>query len=210
MLAFEIISAEAFTALALAHSSSGLRARQPGAVASVRAASSEGSLYTVIAMQWWNQVRCTIEAYRLVDGHSYVGPTTIDAFDAAVIRGECASTDFTGLLVEVDGRQLVCAERRAFEMGLPAGPSLCFGEAIRYSESQRHLGWRRRYQGLQAQIFSRNGHPVYKYEDPSTGHCDVVLLWKWMGMVSEIRLDRSTKLDGVPETALRAIRALSS
>ena len=208
MHAVEVISAEAFTALALAHSSSGLRARQPGGVASVRAASAGGSLYTVFAMQWWNQVRCTIEAYRLVEGHAYAGPTTIDAFDAAVIRSEYASTDFTGLLVDVEGKQLVCAERRAFEMGLPAGPAMCFGEAIRYSEAQGSLGWRRRYRGIHAQLFSRNGHPVYKYEDPSTGHCDVVLLWKWMGMVSEIRLDRATKLDGVPEAAICAIRAL--
>lgn len=204
----EIVSAETFRAFELAHSSFGLCSRQPDMPAKVRAITYGGKHYTVLARHWWNQVRCTVEAYELIPLSEYNGKSTIDAFDPQVIRAEFLLTDFTGLMVEVDDARMVCARRQTFECGLPSGRPMCFRAAMLYSEAQEDLSWRKKYQAKPPQVFSLNGHPVFKYMDARTGHCDVVLLWRNSGQVEEIRLDRSTPLEGVPAHVLHELVAI--
>lgn len=204
----EIVSAETFRALEMAHSSYGLLVRQPDFPAIVRFTTYGGKRYTVLARQWWNHARCTVDAYELVPRVEFKGQSTIDAFDSQVIRTEFLLTDFTGLMVDVDGEHMVCARRQSFERGLPSGRPMCFREAMIYTEAQQAISWRKKYQANPPHVFSLNGHPVFKYLDPLTGQCDVVLLWQFDRLVEEIRLDRSIHLEGVPAHVLHELVAV--
>ncbi|MBV7542155.1 hypothetical protein [Acidovorax sp. sic0104] len=200
----EIVSAETFKALALVHSSSSLMGKDPDGVGFVRATTYAGKLFTTLAYHWWSLSRCTVEAYELMEPDRFTGPTTVNGFNSAMIRGQWMDTDFTGLLVQVDGANMVCARRQRFEAGLPTGEPMSFRDALAYSDAQKSLGWRTKYRARHPQVFSVNGHPVFKYQDPASGHCDLVLLWKHDHLVEEIRLDRSAKLDGVPGHVMHA------
>ena len=206
--AIEIVSAEIFHALGLAHSSYGLFSRIGDAVPKVRDITYGGKRFTVLSERWWSNSRCSVDAYELVPVEQFTGTTVAFPFDTQSFSPYTLLPDLSGLVVEVDGVRMVCARKHTFERGLPAGSPMCFREAMVYSEAQRKLGWRSKYQSKSPQVFSLNGHPVFKYQNAHTGEAESVLLWKMDRQVCEIRLDRSTKLEGVPGPALLACVAI--
>ena len=189
------VQAERWEALAAAnscHLAIGHKGNKP---VPVRVAEYGGFLYTVFATitgPYGGAVPPHVEAYRLVPPSLYAGETTLVYHDEKAIQsGRRKRGDKTGLIVAVNGKSMVCADRVRFVMDLPGTRPLSLADAKDYDERQRKYGWRALwFSGKEPEWFSLRGHPVAVYRDHSTLHEDhAVLLWKTKGEIHEISID---------------------
>jgi hypothetical protein len=161
----------------------------------VRTAEYGGLLYTAFATMWGPYGEASkpyIDAYRLIPTSVYAGETTLVYHDEEAIQaGIRERGDHTGLMVSVNGRSMVCAERVRFVLGLPGTRPLSLADAEDYDERRRRSGWRALwFNGKEPEWFSLRGHPVAVYRDHSTLHKDhAVLFWGAEGEIHELSID---------------------
>lgn len=147
-----------------------------------------------------------IDAYRLLPTSVYVGETTLVYHDEEAIQaGLRERGEHTGLIVSVNGKWMVCAERVRFVLGLPGTRPLSQPEAKAYDERQRKSGWRALwFNGRRPEWFSLHGHPVAVYREHATlGKDMAVLFWKLDGEIHELSIDSDVSLS--PPEELRTV-----
>lgn len=155
----------------------------------VRSAQYGGHLYVVFSIlhgPYGINSQPWIEAWRLLPEAMYTGETTLVYNDKHAIQaGLRKRGDHTGLVVSVQGRRMVCAERVRFTLGLPGTRPLSFEEAKAADERRRTSGWiSLRFSGIEPEWFSLQGHPVALYRGADGDFA--TLLWKHRRMTYEM------------------------
>jgi len=177
----------------------------------VRTAGHGGFLYTAFTTVWGaygGDMQPYVDAYRLLPPSLYTGETTMVYHDEQAIQaGLRERGDHTGLIVSVDGKLMVCAERIRFILDLPGTRPLSQSEAKDYDERQRRSGWRALWFGSkEPEWFSLRGHPVAVYRDHCTLHEDrAVLLWGAKGEIHELSIGGDVILSPLEELATPSI-----
>lgn len=175
----------------------------------VRTAEYGGFLYTAFSVMYgpYGEARKPyIDAYRLLPTSVYVGETTLVYHDEEAIQaGLRERGEHTGLIVSVNGKWMVCAERVRFILDLPGTPPLSLVEAKSHDECQRKSGWRALwFRGKELEWFSLRGHPVAVYRGHETlGDDHAVLFWKLDGEIHELSIDSDVSLS--PPEELRTV-----
>lgn len=175
----------------------------------MRTAEYGGFLYTAFSVMYgpYGEARKPyIDAYRLLPTSVYVGETTLVYHDEEAIQaGLRERGEHTGLIVSVNGKWMVCAERVRFILDLPGTPPLSLVEAKSHDECQRKSGWRALwFRGKEPEWFSLRGHPVAVYRGHETlGDDHAVLFWKLDGEIHELSIDSDVSLS--PPEELRTV-----
>lgn len=194
-----IVPAERWLGITKAYSAQIAGEHRGGKPIPVRTATYNGFLYTVFSIVHgqYGPKPPRIEAYRLLPPSQYTGETTLVYHDEKAIQvGLRERGDHAGLIVSVNGKSMVCAQRVWFVLGLPGTRPLSLAEAVDYDSSQRRFGWRALwFSGKEPAWFSLRGHPVAVYHDRATFHDDhAVMLWKANGEILELSIDGSVSL----------------
>ncbi len=195
-----LIPAEQWEAMAAANSCNVAAEHKGNKPLPVRTAEYGGFLYTAFSAMYgpYGEARKPyIDAYRLLPTSVYVGETTLVYHDEEAIQaGLRERGEHTGLIVSVNGKWMVCAERVRFVLGLPGTRPLSQPEAKAYDERQRKSGWRALwFNGRRPEWFSLHGHPVAVYREHATlGKDMAVLFWKLDGEIHELSIDSDVSL----------------
>jgi hypothetical protein len=167
----------------------------------VQAVQYRGASYVVFSVMWgiYGSVpEPQMSAWRLWPLSLYEGSTTTVYHDEEAIRaGLRERGDLTGLIVAVNGRQMVCAQEVRFILGLPTTRPMGLSEAEDYDAQCRSSGWRALwFRGKEPKWYSLHGHPVAVYRGHETlGTDHAVLLWRSDGDVHEISIHHSVRLE---------------
>lgn len=178
-----------------------------GTPAPVRAVQHGGHLYTVLSVRYgpYGDARCGIvHAWKLLPVEIYQGETTWVYHDEAAIRaGLRKRGDHAGLIVSVNGKLMVCAEKAVFHRDLPTTKPLSLAEAMNYDERQRRSGWRALwFRRKEPEWFSLRGHPVAVYRGhKSLGDDFAVLLWNGSGQIHDLPIAVGVKLSPAESAA---------
>lgn len=156
-----------------------------------------GSLYTSFSTLYAGYGRTNpsaITAYRLIPVSLYRGVTyELHHDEKAIVSGERERGNHLGVIVSARGKRWVCAERVAFEMGLPTTPPLTLAEAEAWIDKCF-----RRWTGVDYPIeegtwASLKGHPVRCYSDRYSERRDL-LYRSDNGEITQLRLGKSLEL----------------
>jgi hypothetical protein len=204
-----LLAAELWQAIAAANSCQIAAEHKGRKPIPVRTSEHGGFLYTAFrtALGPYGESRKPyVDAYRLLPASVYTGETTTVYHDEeAITAGLRERGDHTGLIVSVNGKLMVCAERVRFILDLPGTPPLSLAEAKNHDKSQRKSGWRALwFSGTEPEWFSLHGHPVAVYREHATlGKDMAVLLWKLDGAIHELSIDSDVSLS--PPEELRTV-----
>jgi hypothetical protein len=167
----------------------------------VRAVKYLGASYVVFRVMWGGYGSVPepeIRAWKLWPLSLYEGSATTVYHDEEAIRaGLRERGDHTGLIVTVNGKQMVCAQEVRFILGLPTTRPMGLNEAEDYDAQCRSSGWRALwFRGKEPKWYSLHGHPVAVYRGHGTlGTDHAVLLWGSDGTVHEMSIHHSVSLD---------------
>lgn len=137
------------------------------------------------------------EGWQLLPRRVYSGPITpaihwIDFDETVRARG-----DYTGLLVKVNGVEMVCAKSVHFNRTLPTVAPISLAAAVSFDIGQRRWGWRSlKFDQAKISWGTFNGHPVVVY-DAGEDEWVAMLLWKHQSRIEEYLLPDSFDLSNL-------------
>lgn len=160
----------------------------------------EGFLYMgngATYMPYSSNRSSSVSAYRLLPEVMFTGKTTTKYHDEeAIANGSRRRGDLTGLIVSVNRRKMVCAERTTFLATLPTTVPLKLSEAKEFDLASRKYGWRVfTAKGVEPTWDFLRGHPVAFYVDHDKDVDLRVLYWKYQNSVMEMSLHNDIPMD---------------
>ncbi|CAN7647972.1 hypothetical protein LJR129_005045 [Acidovorax sp. LjRoot129] len=177
-----------------------------GDVVTVPTFEHSGFLHAVFACRYGGYTGVyLVEAWQLIPRRVYSGPITPNVHWLDYDESVRARGDYTGLLVKVNGVEMVCAKSVHFNRTVPTVAPISLAAAVSFDMGQRQWGWRSmKYDQANVSWGIFNGHPVVVY-DAGDDERVAMLLWKHEGRTEEYLLPSSFDLTNLtfvtpPET----------
>jgi hypothetical protein len=190
-----LLAAQDWELMAGINSCAILAEAKPGQTSNVKAKAHAGFLYTAFSSTHGGLGESVIDAWQLIPEKLYAGKVYLDRAWSSDMHPERQRGDYTGYLVKVKGKPMVCAKKVIFVRALPTVQPITMEEAMDHERVANKYGWRSIHYGDKAKVTWRMlaGHPVVIYE-LDDDDSKATLLWRFEGRICDYYLTMDQSL----------------